>query len=390
LSSFFSPAYEPGASRPGRRRFRLRPSAAHAGLLALIVALSGAATAAAAGAHTEARRYVAQTGSDANPGTRGRPWRSIARAVRSLQPGQTLFVRSGTYVGNLLITRGGTATRPITIRNYPGERPVLRAGTSDTDNMPLQIGSGAAHLRFRGLVFEGATGPSTTNVYIWGSAHHIELSACEIRGSERQGFFSESTTRAIRIRQCYVHDNGGRGRTNLDHNIYVEGRDHVIANCVIAGARNGYGIQLYPASDHVRIVNNTIVGNRSGIIVGGEGSDTTTNAVVANNIVAFNLQYGVTAYWGDGSRGRANWVMRNLGYGNRAGNFDSSEGGLGFRGNVRANPRFRRRRVRDFRLRARSPAVNRALRSQAPSDDFSGRRRPSGRAADLGAFERPG
>ena len=69
------------------------------------------------------------------------------------------------------------------------------------------------------------------------------------------------------------------------------------------------------------ITSNTIVGNRSGIIVGGQGSNGATNAVVVNNIVAFNRQYGLTTYWGDGSSGTGNVAENNLAYGNPAGNF---------------------------------------------------------------------
>src|SRR3954451_9180422 len=36
--------------------------------------------------------HVATTGSDANPGTADRPWRTIAKAVSVLQPGQGVVV----------------------------------------------------------------------------------------------------------------------------------------------------------------------------------------------------------------------------------------------------------------------------------------------------------
>jgi hypothetical protein len=317
-----------------------------------------------------------------------RPWRTIQHGLDSIRRGQALLLRGGTYRENLVMTRAGTKAHPMTIQNYPGERPVLRPGNTDENNMPLQIGSGAAHLIFRGLVFERANGPSTTNIYAWGSAHDITLTSCESRGSARQGFFSEATTRSIRITGCYFHDNGGAGSDNLDHNLYIEGRDHVIANCVITGARNGYGIQLYPASDRVLITNNTIVGNRSGIIVGGQGSRTTVNALIVNNIVAFNEQYGITTYWGEGSRGRSNIAENNLGFGNGRADFDSSEGGLSYRGNFVGDPRFVRRSASDYHLRSGSGAVDRALAAYAPATDFDGRRRPQGPRSDLGAFER--
>lgn len=333
------------------------------------------------------RRYVSPRGSDTNPGTLPRPWRTVQHGLDRLKSGQALLLRGGTYRENLVLTHGGAAKRPLVVQNYPRERAVLLPGDGDENNMPLQVGSGAAHVRFSGLVFEGARGPSTANVYVWGSAHDITFSRCEVRKSARQGFFSESTTRAISIVGCDLHDNGGSGPDNLDHNVYMEGRDHVIANSVITGARNGYGIQLYPSSTHVLIVNNTIADNRTGVIVGGEGSQATTKALLVNNIVAFNEREGITTYWGDGSRGRDNFALNNLGYENGDGNFDG--GGISYTRNYERNPRFLSRSARNYHLGSTSGALDRALRSYAPGFDFDGRRRPQGPRPDEGAFERP-
>ena len=336
------------------------------------------------------RRYVSTDGSDGNPGTLRRPWGTVQHGLDQLKKGQALLIRKGAYRENLVLTHSGTDKRPLVVQNYPGEHPVLLPGDSDEDNMPLQVGSGAAYVRLSGLIFEGANGPSTANIYVWGTAHDITFSRCESRRSARQGFFSEKTTKSIRIIGCDVHDNGGSGPNNLDHNIYMEGRDHVIANSVVTGAKNGYGIQLYPSSNHVVIANNTIVDNRSGLIVGGQGELTTTRALVVNNIVAFNGKYGITTYWGDGSQGRDNFAVNNLGYGNGNTSFDSSEGGgISFQKNFTRDPRFVSRASRNFHLRSTSGAIDRALGSYAPRFDFDGRRRPQGRRADVGAFERP-
>src|SRR5436309_6477415 len=56
--------------------------------------------------------YASPTGSDANPGTLAAPWRSLTKA-NSLQPGQILYLRAGTYGGlgtNLNLTATGTAS----------------------------------------------------------------------------------------------------------------------------------------------------------------------------------------------------------------------------------------------------------------------------------------
>lgn len=335
---------------------------------------------------TGKRRFVSQSGSNSNPGTRRRPWRTIQRGLKALRPGWTLYIRDGTYSQNLVMQRAGRASAPITVRNYPGERPVLRPGGGEPDNLPLQVGSGAAYVKFRGLVFAGATGPSTANIYVWGSAHHIQFSRCVSRGSERQGFFSERSTRSIRIIGCYFRNNGGRGTDGSDHNLYVEGTHHVIANNVVAGARNGFGIQLYPAGNRVVITSNTIVGSHNdGIVIGSEDATTTSNAVVVDNILAFNTGFGLSTYWG-GPIGSANYAIRNLTWRNGDGGLTGSA--IIFSGNLRGNPRFLNRSAGYYRLARRSAAIDRALARFSPRVDYDGRSRPQGRRPDLGAFER--
>jgi hypothetical protein len=160
-----------------------------------------------------------------------------------------------------------------------------------------------------------------------------------------------------------------------------------LANSVVTGAKNGYGIQLYPSSNHVVIANNTIVGNQSGIIVGGQGELATTKALVVNNIVAFNDKFGITTFWGDGSHGRDNFAVNNLGYGNGDSSFDSSEGGgISYQKNFTRDPRFVNRAARNFHLRSTSGAIDRALGSSTEVD-FDGGASP-GPPGRRGAFER--
>ena len=65
-------------------------------------------------------RYVSVQGSDGNPGSLSRPWRTIAFAAGQLRPGDTLLVRGGTYLERPTVSASGTADAPITIRSYPG------------------------------------------------------------------------------------------------------------------------------------------------------------------------------------------------------------------------------------------------------------------------------
>jgi len=71
--------------------------------------------------------YVAPDGSDAAPGTLESPFLTIANAVGLAQPGDQVLVREGVYRETIVPPRSGTEQAPITIANYPGERPVVSA-----------------------------------------------------------------------------------------------------------------------------------------------------------------------------------------------------------------------------------------------------------------------
>ncbi|HUU17226.1 MAG TPA: right-handed parallel beta-helix repeat-containing protein, partial [Sedimentisphaerales bacterium] len=59
--------------------------------------------------------------SDGNPGTEARPWKTIGKGTQSLQPGDTLLIKAGTYRETVILKRSGTEAEPIRIRAYPGD-----------------------------------------------------------------------------------------------------------------------------------------------------------------------------------------------------------------------------------------------------------------------------
>ena len=80
---------------------------------------------------TSTSRYVDGTnGSDTNNGLGlTTSWKTIQKAVSNAKPGDTIFVRSGTYNENIVVSVSGTAASPITLSSYPGETVVLNGGT---------------------------------------------------------------------------------------------------------------------------------------------------------------------------------------------------------------------------------------------------------------------
>jgi len=112
-------------TRRARRRMWQMLSGAMLGL-----ALSGSPSRAA-------EFYVAPTGSDANPGTKGKPFATLARArdaVRDVKSkgAVTVFVRGGMYYLPETLVFGpqdsGSADAPITYSAYEDEKPTISGG----------------------------------------------------------------------------------------------------------------------------------------------------------------------------------------------------------------------------------------------------------------------
>jgi hypothetical protein len=73
--------------------------------------------------------FVAPNGNDADSGTYGHPFLTIQKAVSAAQPGDTIFVRAGTYANTTTISlsQNGTASKRLCLIAYPpdGTRPLL-------------------------------------------------------------------------------------------------------------------------------------------------------------------------------------------------------------------------------------------------------------------------
>ena len=62
-----------------------------------------------------------EAGNDANPGTESSPFQTIQKAVDTMEPGDTCLIREGIYPEEVIVSKSGTESAPITLKNYPGE-----------------------------------------------------------------------------------------------------------------------------------------------------------------------------------------------------------------------------------------------------------------------------
>lgn len=325
--------------------------------------------------------YVSPNGADSNPGTLEQPFRTVQKAIDTLQPGQTALLRGGNYNRAECVgaTDSGSASGGhVTLKAYPGETPVLSASSDGVLYIDCD------YLRVEGLTIRGPGNVGGTLVYGVGGSDHIQLVGNEVTGSVCQGIYTEDTTANYEILRNRIHDNGTSACDRQAHGIYLEGNNHLVANNLIYNHPEGFGIQHYPQGNNARIIGNTIThSGHGGIVIGG--SRGVSGATVVNNIVAHNGSYGIDR---DSSAPSSCSIHHNLAYANGTANYDSGwpAGCLGT--NLAGNPLFLDLAARNLAVQATSPAVNAGDPNNTISPAYDGTTRPIGNAPDIGAHER--
>jgi hypothetical protein len=76
-----------------------------------------------------AEYYVSPTGTPQGDGSKDKPWdlKTALAPAEAIQPGDTVWLRGGTYTGHFVSNLKGTKEAPIHVRQYPGERAAIDA-----------------------------------------------------------------------------------------------------------------------------------------------------------------------------------------------------------------------------------------------------------------------
>ena len=194
-------------------------------------------------------RYVSPTGSDSNPGTEAKPWQTMKKAFRSIEAGDTLYMRGGVYETSFrggYFENSGTKNAPITVTNYPGEQVEIRI-TEDalarsaffcwtegskptpkadyiriigTDVKPVKLGNGITSEK--GIVVRGVVGDTIKTAggaWIKGDCDYWELAGIHVMDTSR-GFYIRIVDQETSPDHWYIHNNrienyyGGSGIQN--------------------------------------------------------------------------------------------------------------------------------------------------------------------------------
>ncbi len=243
--------------------------------------------------------YVSTTGSDTNNGTAiETPFRTIAKAVTTMVPGDTTFVRGGTYEEGLIRFRTpGTQTSPIKLLNYPGERPVI-----DFIN-PLSPA-------FHHLRVEHASG--SNRAMGW-----LTISGFELTGGHDGIKFHNLHNSTIS--HMYIHDNNNQGILGIGghHNVFdknIISHNGGFADCAALGTNEACNLEhgLYMHGDAYTLTNNLIYDNLAfGIQQNGSASSNFSatlhpsaefagakNWMIVNNTFAYQYNASAMVLWG--------------------------------------------------------------------------------------------
>ena len=87
--------------------------------------------------------YVAPSGQPGGDGSLSRPWdlQSALNQPATVKPGDIIWLRGGIYHGTYTSALTGTASAPIVVRQYPGERATIDG--ADPSERPILVVNGS-------------------------------------------------------------------------------------------------------------------------------------------------------------------------------------------------------------------------------------------------------
>ena len=239
--------------------------------LALAIALAFSASA------RGSEFFVSPSGNADGDGNIGNPW-SLAFALSqpaAVKPGDTIWLRGGTYRGTFTSYLNGSASAPIKVRQYPGERAILDGGNSKFDNILSVSGSYTWYWGFEIMSSDPnrvstQTGSNPTDIGRGGAVAIVQTS---------------DTGAGLKFINLIVHD------TANGFGLWKEATDAEVYGCLVyyngwtaPDRGHGHGFYVQNLTGTKRIADNIIFSNFShGIQVYGSAAAALNNVTIQGN-----------------------------------------------------------------------------------------------------------
>ncbi len=156
--------------------------------------------------------YVSNQGNDSNDGTISAPFKTIAKLLNVIRPGDTGYIREGVYDIAQATQRSGSEENPVTIKAYGKEHVVLQGdGQLST--------SGSFRINHDWYVIEDITFyHGSTGMWIRGGSHN-KIINCKFQANYYTGLVisgdGASYNSIINCDACDMYDSGSNG-SNAD------------------------------------------------------------------------------------------------------------------------------------------------------------------------------
>jgi hypothetical protein len=376
--------------------------------------------------------YVAMTGNDAQACATAQnvttPKRTIASGVGCLNPGDTLYIRSGTWTESIDTgTKVGTAGSYITIAAYPGETVTLQPPSSPSCKYAI-VPRSMSYIVFDGLTWDGINGcPEPYGMRIVDGTHHFVIQNMEFKNGQYNGIYVGNAD-SVTIRNNKIHDQispAGVPGTRYYGIYFHHGTNSVIEGNDIYNNPGG-GIHAYPGPISNLVIrnnklhhnNNLATSNVEGILVFEGGGTPISGVQIYNNLIYMNginqpdpgTSGGVrvsngpdgTKIWNNTIYGNKNWginvqagtnpptntvIQNNIVHENTSGPITNAGIGSVIDHNITTNPNLVNAAAFNFNLQTGSPAIDAGVfLSQVPRD-YRYNPRPQGFTHDIGAYE---
>ncbi len=221
--------------------------------------------------------YVSTGGNDSNPGSLQSSFKTIQKALDTTKPGDTVYIRGGTYKEKVIVNTSGTADNPITIQNYQNERAIID-GTGLSGSYILHIYN-KNYITVKGLeICNNSVGHTPTGIFVEGSGDGIEILNNKVYGIK--------TTQDAHGIAAYG-TNSSKPLTNL----LIQGNE--VYDCILGSSES---VVVNGNIQYFKILKNIVHDNDNiGICCIGFEETALSNDQARDGLVSENTVYNITS-----------------------------------------------------------------------------------------------